>query len=121
MALKLSAKQQTQVAFLQLLPPKFARWQNVIEQMAGGKIDESLVRGMIRTLDEVKSGASQLGLGALSGAASQMAATARRGGGAQIKVRALREDLTSIRMNYEGALRKASVPDPDAPEEPEEQ
>ena len=121
MALKLSAKQQTQVAFLQLLPPKFARWQNVIEQMGGGKVDESLIRGMIRTLDEVKSGASQLGLGALSGAASQMAATARRGGGAQVKVRALREDLASVRTHFEGAMRKASVPDPEEPDEPEEQ
>jgi len=116
MAVKLSAKQQTQVSFLQLLPPKFARWQSVIEQMGGGKVDESFVRGMIRTLDEVKSGASQLGLGALAGAASQMASTARRGGGAQVKVRALREDLASIRTNYESALKKASIPEEESPE-----
>jgi hypothetical protein len=48
-----------------------------------------------------------------------MAATARRGGGAQVKVRALQDNLASIRMNYDGAMRKASSPEVGAPEGPE--
>jgi hypothetical protein len=72
---------------------------------------------MIRTLDEVKSGASQLKLNGLADAASQMAATARRGGGAQVKVRALRDNLASVRMHYDSALKKASIPVAHAPEE----
>lgn len=117
MALKLSATQQNQITFLNLLPPKFARWHSVIEQMGGGSVDESLVRGMIRTLDEVKSGASQLKLNGLADAASQMASTARRGGGVQVKVRALRDNLASVRTNYDSALKKASIPEAEAVEE----
>ena len=117
MALKLSTQQHNQLSFLELLPPKFAKWNSVIEQMSGGSVDESLVRGMIRTVDQVKAGASQLKLNSLADAAGQMAATARRGGGAQVKVRALRDNLASVRMNFDSAMKKASTPDPHASEE----
>lgn len=117
MAIKLTIRQQSQVAFLALLPPRFQRIQGVVEQMGGGHADESLVRGMIRTLDETKAGASQLKLSGLADAAANMAAIGRRGGGLQVKVRALRDALASVRMNYEGALKKASIPDPRAREE----
>jgi hypothetical protein len=110
MAIKLSARQQSQIAFLELLPPRFQRFASVIEQMSAPKIDESLVRGLIRQLDEMKSGASQLGMNGLADAASQMASMARRGGGQQVKVRGLRDGLGVLRMNYDGALKKASVP-----------
>jgi hypothetical protein len=111
MALKLSTQQQTQLAFLSLLPPKFARALSVVEQMATAtKLDEAVVRGMIRVMDEVKSGASQLKMNGLADAAGNMSAVGRRGGGQQVKVRALREALAAVRMNYEGALKKASIP-----------
>jgi hypothetical protein len=113
MALKLSAKQQAQLAFLALLPPRLQRINSVVEQMGGSsKLDESLVRGMIRVLDETKAGASQLGLGGLADAAGQMAAMARRGGGLQVKVRGLRDLLGGVRNHYDAALKKASVPEP---------
>ncbi|HXI19490.1 MAG TPA: hypothetical protein VNH46_00310 [Gemmatimonadales bacterium] len=118
MALKLSAKQQAQLAFLELLPPKFHRVQSVIEQMSAPKMDETLVRGMIRVLDETKAGASQLSMNGLADAAGQMAARARGGGGQQVKVRALRDMLGSLKMNYDAALKRASVPEPDSGEEP---
>src|SRR5690348_5560206 len=89
MATKLSTQQVNQLAFLDLLPPKIARAQNVIEQMAGGSADESIVRGMVRIMDEMKAGASQLKLNSLADAAGNMAAIGRRGGGQQVKVRAL--------------------------------
>lgn len=111
MALKLSIKQQSQLAFLNLLPPKFARAQSVIEQMGGGgKVDESLVRGMIRVMDEIKAGASQLKINNLADSAANMAAIGRRGGGQQVKVRALREALASVKMNHTSATQKASIP-----------
>lgn len=110
MAPKLSTQQQNQLAFLDLLPPKFARAQNVIEQMAGGNADDSVVRGMVRTMDEIKAGASQLKLNSLADAAGNMAAIGRRGGGLQVKVRALREAIASVKMNHDSATKKASIP-----------
>lgn len=120
MAIKLSAKQQTQLAFLELLPPKFQRFASVVEQMSAPKVDEALVRGLIRQLDEVKAHASQLGMNGLADAASQMASIARRGGGQQVKVRALRDGLGVVKMNFEGALKKASTPRPEGEEGEEE-
>jgi hypothetical protein len=117
MAIKLSARQQSQLAFLELLPSKFQRFYRVIEQMAAPKVDESLVRGLIRQLEEIKSGASQLGMNGLADAAGQMASTARRGGGQQMKVRGLRDGLGNLKMNYDGALKKASVPAADEVED----
>jgi len=110
MAIKLSNKQQTQLAFLELCPPKFQRFASVIEQLNVPKVDESLVRGLARQLDEMKAGATQLGMGGFGDSAAQMASIARRGGGQQVKIRALRDALAALKMNFEGALKKASTP-----------
>jgi hypothetical protein len=110
MAPKLSAAQQQQLAFLQLLPPKFHRINSVIEQMQDPKLDETAVRGMIRVLDEMKAGASQLKIGGLAEALGNMGSIARRGGGLQVKIRGLREAVGSVKANYEAALKKASIP-----------
>lgn len=120
MGLKLSARQQSQLAFLELLPPRIQRFASVIEQMSAPRVDESLVRGLIRQLDEMKSGASQLGMNGLADAAGQMASMARRGGGQQVKVRGLRDGLGVLKMNYDGAVKKASVPHAEG-EDPDEE
>jgi hypothetical protein len=112
MLLKLSNKQQSQLAFLSLCPPKFQRFYSLIEQLNAPKVDESLVRGLARQCEEMKAGATQLGLGGFGDSASNMASIARRGGGQQVKVRALRDALGALKMNYEGALKKASTPRP---------
>lgn len=117
MAIKLSVQQQSQLAMLSLLPPKIQRIQSVIEQMAGDHADEAVVRGMVRMLDEMKAYASQLKMNGLADAAGQMASTGRRGGGTQVKVRGLRENMATVRMNYDMALRKASIPPTDAHED----
>ena len=52
MALKLSSRQQAQLAFLQTLPPKFQRIHAVVEEMAGMRADDVVVRGLARLLDE---------------------------------------------------------------------
>ena len=111
MAVKLSARQQAQLAFLQTLPPKFQRIHAVVEQMAVLQADETVVRAFIRTLDEVKAGASALNLTSLADTAGLMGTMARRGGGLQMKVRGLRELLGSLKINYEGALRQATTPE----------
>ncbi|HXW96577.1 MAG TPA: hypothetical protein VEI47_03250 [Gemmatimonadales bacterium] len=118
MALKLSAKQQSQLAFLELLPPKFARIQTVIEQMNNPKLDETAVRGMIRVLDEMKAGASQLSLNGLAEALGAMGSMARRGGGLQVKIRGLRDLMGSVKSNHDAAMKKASIPEASAPDEP---
>lgn len=120
MAIKLSNKQQSQLAFLSLCPPKFQRFHSLIEQLNAPKVDESLVRGLARQCDEMKAGASQLGMGGFGDAASNMGSIARRGGGQQVKIRALRDALGALKMNYEGALKKASTPKPEGREDDEE-
>ncbi len=114
MASKLSAKQQAQVDFLERLPPKFAKVRTIVEQMGGGgSLDETSVRTMIRVLDEIKSGASQLSINRFADAAGAMAAMARRGGGLQVKVRGLREAFASVKSNYDAALTKAHTEVPE--------
>ncbi|HXE59044.1 MAG TPA: hypothetical protein VNK43_13670 [Gemmatimonadales bacterium] len=111
MALKLSSRQQAQLAFLQTVPPKLERAHTVIEQMAILQADELTVRNFARMLDELKVQAAGLGLTGIADTAGIMATMARRGGGVQMKVRGLRELLGSMRTNYEGALKLASTPE----------
>ena len=114
MAVKLSSRQQAQVAFLESLPPKFARVQSIIEQMSSLQADDVTVRGLIRLLDALKSSASQLSVNAVADTAGLMAGMARRGGGLQMKVRGLRELLGSLQINYDQALKRASTPERDS-------
>jgi hypothetical protein len=111
MAPKLTARQLSQLAFLQTLPPKFQKAQGVIEQMAAMQADDSVVRGFGRLMDEIKANAQALGLGGLADTAGLMGTMSRRGGGLQVKVRGLRELLGSLRINYDGALKQAGTPD----------
>jgi hypothetical protein len=48
MSQKLSSRQQAQLAFLQIFPPKFSRMQAVIEEMGALRADEVVVRGFAR-------------------------------------------------------------------------
>jgi hypothetical protein len=111
MALKLSSRQLAQLAFLQTLPPKFGRIHGVIEQMAGLKADDMVVRGLARLLDQMKAEAGGLSLSGLSDTAGIMGTMTRRGGGQQVKVRGLRELFGSLKINYEAAMRAASTPE----------
>jgi|SRR5215210_3102314 len=114
MAPKLSSRQQAQLAFLQQLPPKFQRMHGIIEQMAGLRVDESILRGFGRLLDEIKGKAAALSLNGLAETAGLMGTMLRRGGGLQFRVRGLREMLVSLKTNYEGALRSATTPEEQA-------
>jgi hypothetical protein len=114
---KLTSRQQAQLAYLQQLPPKFQRMHNIIEEMGALRADETIVRGFGRLLDEVKGNAGQLSLNALAETAGIMGTMLRRGGGLQFRVRGLRELLTSLKSNYDAALREATTPQ--GPEEPD--
>lgn len=113
MSVKLSSRQQVQLAYLQTLPPRFGRIHSVIEEMAGLRADDVVVRGLARLLDQIKAEASGLSLTGLADTAGLMGTMARRGGGLQIKVRGLRELLGSLKINYEAALRAATTPERD--------
>jgi hypothetical protein len=116
MAVKLSSRQQAQLAYLQTLPPKLQRIFSVIEQMSALQADDVTVRGLARLLDDIKGNAGALSLGGLAETAGIMGTMARRGGGLQVRVRGLRELLASLKINYEAALRQATTPEsPEAP------
>jgi hypothetical protein len=111
MAVKLSSRQVAQLAYLQTLPPKFQRIHAIIEEMAGLRADDAVVRGLARLLDEIKGNAAALSLTGLADTAGIMGTMTRRGGGLQMKVRGLRELLGSLKINYEAAIRSATTPE----------
>ncbi len=117
MAVKLSSRQQAQLAYLQTLPPKFQRIYAVIEEMSALRADDVVVRGLARLLDEIKGNASSLSLTGVASTAGLMGTMARRGGGLQMKVRGLRELLGSLKINYEAAMRSATTPEAPKPDE----
>jgi hypothetical protein len=107
---KLSSRQQAQLAYLELLPQKLQRIYSVVEQMAGPRVDEALVRGLGRLLDDIKGNAASLSLGGLADTAGRMGMMVRSGGGMPMKVRGLRELQGSLKLNYDAALRSATTP-----------
>ncbi|MGD9523850.1 MAG: hypothetical protein AB7N73_09710 [Gemmatimonadales bacterium] len=117
MAAKLTARQQAQLAWLETLPRKFERLTRSIEQLSGHRADETQVRTTQRLLEELKAQASQLNLTPLGEAFGIMATMLRRPGGHQLKVRGLGELLAGAKINYEGALRSASTPEAEGPED----
>ena len=110
MADKLTARQQSQLALLRTLPPRFEQMHRLIEEIAGLRADESVTRRLCRLLDATKSGADGVGLNGLAETMGGMSTMARRGGGMQMKIQGLRDGLRSLRINFEGALREASTP-----------
>jgi hypothetical protein len=118
MAVKLSSRQQAQLAYLESLRPRFGRIHAVIEEMAALRADDVVVRGLARLLDQIKGEAGALSITGLADTAGLMSTMVRRGGGLQMKVRGLRELLGSLKINYEAALRSATTPE-DEPAEPE--
>lgn len=116
MAIKLSSRQQAQLAYLETLRPKFGRILSVIEQMTDNRADDTVVRGLARLLDEIKGKSAGLSLNAVADTCGLMATMTRRGGGLQMKVRGLRELLGSLKINYEAAVRSASTPESPTPD-----
>jgi hypothetical protein len=110
---KLTARQKAQLAVLEALPPKFQQIHRLVEEIAGMRVDESVIRRLTRLLDESKAATNAVGLTALTENMGVMGMLARRSGGHQMKVRGLREGLASLKINFEGALRSASVAEPE--------
>jgi hypothetical protein len=115
MALKLSPRQQAQLAFLVAQLPRIQRIQALIEKLNSPSEAESAGRSLVRSLDELKSGAAGLGITGVSQTAAVMSSLARRTGGLHTRLRGLREGLGSLKINYDGARKAASKP-----EKPEE-
>jgi hypothetical protein len=108
---KLSSRQQAQLAYLELLVPKLQRIYSLVEQMASARVDEAILRGLGRLLDEIKGNAAALSLGGLAETAGRMGMLVRGSGGLPLKVRGLREMQSSLKMNYDAALRSATTPE----------
>jgi hypothetical protein len=108
---KLSSRQQAQVDFLERVAPKLSRIYSLVEQLAGPKVDETVLRGLGRLLDDIKGNAAALSLGNLAETAGRMGMLVRGGGGMAVKVRGLRELHGSLKMNYDAALRSATTPE----------
>lgn len=107
---KLSGAQQAQLMYLEALRPKFERIHRLIEEIANFQGGDAPSKTLTRILDEQRHGASTLLLNALADNLGMMAMVARRGGGHQMKIRALREGFAGLKTNFEGALRQASTP-----------
>lgn len=123
MADKLNSRQLAQLAVLEPLPQRFEQIHRMVEEIGGLRADETVTRRLCRLLDECKSATNTAGLTALSETFGIMGTLARRNAGLQMKVRGLREGLTSLKVNFEGALRSARTPVPetaDAAEAPKE-
>ena len=118
MAVKLSSRQLAQLGVLELLPAKFVQMHRLIEEIAGLRADESVIRRLCRILDETKAATNTVGLTALSDTMGNMGTIARRKAGLQMKIRGLREGLGSLKINFEGAFRSANTPVPGNAEEP---
>jgi hypothetical protein len=108
---KLSSRQQAQLAYLEALTPKLQRIYSLVERMAAPKVDEAILRGLGRLLDEIKSNSASLSLAGLADTAGRMGMLVRSGGGLALKVRGLRELQGSLKMNYDAALRSATTPE----------
>lgn len=120
MADKLNPRQLAQLEVLEPLPPKFETLHRLIEEIAGLRADETAIRRLCRILDEAKAATNGVGLSALSETMGIMGMLARRGGGVQMRVRGLREGLASLKTNYEGALRSATMPESEGAKKPGE-
>ena len=107
---KLSGTQQAQLQYLEGLRLKLDRIHRLVEEIANLHGGDTPVKALTRLLDEQRHGASTLQLNALADTMGIMSTVARRGGGHQMKVRALREGLGSLKTNFEGAFRSASTP-----------
>lgn len=116
MAPKLSSRQQAQLAFLERVPPKLQRIYSLVEQLAAPRVDETVLRGLGRLLDDIKGNATALSLSGLAETAGRMGMLVRGGGGMPVRVRGLRELQGSLKTNYDKALRSASTPEEEAAE-----
>ena len=116
----LSGAQQAQLVYLHSLHPKFERIHRLVEEIANLQGGEMTVKTLCRILDELRNQASSLMLNSLADVFGMMSMVARRGGGLQMKVRALREGQQSLKVNYEGALRTASTPEQNPGEDDKE-
>ena len=121
MADKLTARQQSQLALLRTLQPRFEQMRRLIEEIAGLRADDSVVRRLCRLLDATRAAADGVGLNAMAETMGVMGTMARRGGGMQMKIQGLRDGLRSLKINFEGAVREASTGTPqDDAEKPAE-
>jgi hypothetical protein len=108
-AVKLTSRQQAQLAFLEPYARQLSAMGSLIEQMAAPKADEQLGRTLIRQVAASKTQAQGLGLTKIAESLGTIEQTARRTGGGLSKFRTLRELYAMLRLNHEQAMRAATT------------
>lgn len=111
MAIKLSSRQQVQLAFLDSEEPKLGRVYSLIERMNTPNEAEMVTRQLARLMDHMKGGATTAGLPMVADSAGAMAMTARRGGGIQVRIRGLRDGLGPLKHAMAMSRKRASTPE----------
>ena len=110
MAPKLSSRQVAQITFLDAQLPKIQRIQSLIERLTSPSESDSAAKSLVRMLDELKSGASGLGMSGIAATAAVMSGLSRGSGGLHTRLRGLREGLAGLKINCDGARKAASKP-----------
>ncbi|MEP7326663.1 MAG: hypothetical protein ABI836_11995 [Gemmatimonadota bacterium] len=111
MSIKLSSRQQAQLGFLDMAFSKVQRVQSLIEKLATPSEAETAGRSLARISDEIKSGASGMGLSKIADSAANIGSLVRRSGAIPQRMRSLREGLATLKINWDGARRSASIPE----------
>ena len=117
MSIKLSSRQQAQLGFLDMAFSKVQRVQSLIEKLATPSEAEHAGRSLQRIVDEIKSGASGMGLSRIADSAANIGSLMRRSGAMPQRMRSLREGLAGLKINWEGARKTASIPEKESGEE----
>lgn len=111
MSIKLSSRQQAQLGFLDMAFSKVQRVQSLIEKLGTLSEAETAGRSLARIVDEIKSGASGMGLSRVAESAANIGSIARRSGAMPQRMRSLREGLAGLKINWEAARKAASTPE----------
>jgi len=106
MAGKLSAGAQQELVFFEEVKKKVDRLHSLIEQVSAAKTGQDQMMGPInRTAVDVQRLLMNKGYGVMADSANQVAMNAKRGGGMQMKIRAFRELVNSIKAAMDTRMK----------------
>jgi hypothetical protein len=118
MAGKLSAGAQQELVFFEEVKKKVDRLHSLIEQcgVAKGKMQEGMMGPINRTAVDVQRLLMSKGYGVMADSANNIAMNAKRGGGIQMKMRAFRELINSIKAAIDTRMKMIVAEDKQAAE-----